>query len=179
MQKFSSEEIYQQRHSSFQQVARIPLVLILDNIRSGLNVGSIFRSADGFGIEKIYLSGYTAIPPHPEINKTALGANETVPWEFHENAHDIIRELRLHKFEIYALEQAKESIKLHAFEYDANKKYALIIGNEMKGVSEALMSEVDGSIEIVQQGMKHSLNVSVATGVAIYEFWKQNHRQIQ
>lgn len=144
-----------------------PVIIILDNVRSALNVGSVFRTADAFGIQAIYLCGITALPPHREILKTALGATETVAWKHVETGIEAIEELRLQGFSIAAVEQTDHSIPLNQFSFQA--KQALIFGNEVDGVSETVLQLCDSFIEIPQYGMKHSLNISVCAGIVLWE----------
>ena len=143
------------------------LILILDNIRSRENVGSIFRSADAFGVSKIYLCGITPIPPHEKISKSALGADEFVPWEYSKRTIDIVKRLRKNGIKILALEQSKQSIDIRKL--NQAKKIALVVGNEVVGVGKGILKSCDHIIEIKMHGKKESLNVSVATGIAIYE----------
>ncbi|MNV76007.1 tRNA (guanosine(18)-2'-O)-methyltransferase [compost metagenome] len=134
------------------------------------NVGSAFRTADGFAIEKIYLCGITGTPPHREIEKTALGATQSVSWEYHKNTTDVVDQLKAEGYTIIAVEQADDSVMLHQFEPKSDKKYALIFGNEVNGVDEEVMEKIDTCIEIPQYGTKHSLNVSVAIGIILWDF---------
>ena len=143
---------------------------MLDNIRSMNNIGSAFRTADAFRIEKIILTGITAQPPHREINKTALGATDSVPWEYIEQPAVAIELLKKDKYEVFAIEQVHNSTMLHQFEPQQNSKYALVFGNEVKGVSNELMNIVDGCLEIPQKGTKHSLNISVSIGIVLWDF---------
>lgn len=157
----------------FKTVEKIPLVIILDNIRSLNNIGSVFRTADAFLIESIYLCGITATPPNAEIHKTALGAEFSVEWEYYEDTKDAVRKLKESGYEVCAVEQAEESLMLDQVELDRAEKYAIILGNEVKGVSQDVVDLCDQCIEIPQFGTKHSLNVSVAAGIVIWEFFKQ------
>lgn len=150
----------------FQRVEKNPVILILDNIRSGLNVGSIFRSADAFRIEKIYCCGYTPVPPHREVLKSALGATETVAWEFAEEAVEILTRIKSEGVHCYAIEQTNNSLDLASFQLPG--KVALILGNEVSGVSQQLIDACDGAIEISQHGTKHSLNVAVCAGIVLF-----------
>ena len=156
----------------FKLEAKIPLVIILDNVRSLHNVGSIFRTADAFVVEAIYLCGITSTPPQAEIHKTALGAEDTVDWEYYEDTSVAVNELKANGYTVYAVEQAKGSTLLTDFKISNEKKIALILGNEVKGVQQTVVDICDGCIEIPQYGTKHSLNVSVTSGIIIWEFFK-------
>ena len=151
----------------FRQAPKQPVIAVLENVRSAYNVGSVFRTADAFLIEAVYLCGYTAFPPHKEIRKTALGAEETVLWKHFKNIKDALDELRLQGYAIYAVEQVQGSIPLHAFRSD--QKTAVIFGNEVTGVEQSTIVQTDGCIEIPQWGMKHSLNIATAAGVVLWE----------
>jgi len=146
-------------------------MVILDNIRSMGNVGSIFRTCDAFTVEKLYLCGITATPPHKDITKTALGATETVEWEYAENVVDLVKNLKKNNIKIYLVEQTDISVLLHQFQFPG-EKIALILGNEVFGVAEDLLPLCDGAIEIPQQGTKHSLNVTIAAGIVLWEAFK-------
>ena len=158
----------------FKQATKIPVIAILDNIRSMNNVGSVFRTADAFILESIFLCGYTPRPPHRDIHKTALGATETVNWQYFEKITDALKYLRSNGFCIYAVEQATESIALNRFNFEKGKKIALIFGNEVEGVQQSAIDESDGCIEIPQAGTKHSLNISVAAAIVLWEAAKAN-----
>lgn len=158
----------------FKQAQKLPIVAVLDNVRSMHNVGSVFRSADAFLIEGIYLCGYTPRPPHRDIHKTALGATETVEWKYAENILDIMQHLREQGFSLFAMEQAVKSNTLNHFIFEKGKKYALIFGNEVEGVQQSVIDLCEGCIEIPQLGTKHSLNISVAAGIALWEAAKAN-----
>ncbi|MEX2593585.1 MAG: RNA methyltransferase [Anditalea sp.] len=164
------DELNRLSPEEFKEMEKTPLVLILDNVRSLNNVGSAFRTADAFRIEKIYLCGITGTPPHREINKTALGATESVAWEYVEVTMDAIKRLRREGFDICAFEQVSHSTLLNQFTPQPQKKYALIFGNEVFGVEEEVIVDSDHVIEIPQLGTKHSLNVSVTMGIAIWDF---------
>ncbi len=150
-----------------------PLIVILDNNRSLNNIGSVFRTADAFLIEKIYLCGITAKPPHKDIHKTALGATESVDWEYRESTCDLIDELQDKSVNVISIEQAENATMLNDFSLTANQHYALVFGNEVKGVSQEVVSKSDEVIEIPQFGTKHSLNISVSAGVAVWDFWSK------
>lgn len=174
MRKLSMEELGRKSIQDFKQARKIPLVIVLDNIRSMHNVGSIFRTADGFLASGIFLCGYTPQPPHRDIQKTALGATETVDWIYFPTTLEAVQQLKLDGYRIYAIEQVEGSIMLDQFEADPEEKYALILGNEVTGVDDEVLKICDGAIEIPQEGMKHSLNVSIAAGIVAWEFYKIN-----
>lgn len=157
----------------FKVAKKIPLVIILDNIRSLNNIGSVFRTSDAFLVESIYLCGITATPPNTEIHKTALGAEFSVEWEYCEGTKDAVELLKKKGYVVCAVEQAENSVMLNHLELDRTSKYAIILGNEVKGVSQEVVDVCDKCIEIPQFGTKHSLNVSVATGIVVWEFFKQ------
>jgi tRNA G18 (ribose-2'-O)-methylase SpoU len=152
---------------------KLPVVVILDNVRSGLNIGSIFRSSDAFLVEKILLCGITAKPPEREILKSALGATESVKWEYFEKTCDAIISVRNEKFKVYAIEQSDSGVELQDLQISTGEKYALIFGNEVKGVDENLLPLTHGCIEIPQSGIKHSLNISVCAGIVLWEFYEK------
>ena len=165
------EELERISVEEFKGAAKIPLVVVLDNVRSLNNIGSVFRTADAFRVEAIYLCGITATPPHAEIHKTALGAENSVYWEYFATTEDAIRKLREKAYFIYALEQANGSVMLDKLSSDAAKPYAIVLGNEVKGVSQPVVDMCDACVEIPQYGTKHSLNVSIAGGIAIWNFF--------
>ena len=169
--KLKLQELNRLSTSEFKEADKTPLVVVLDNIRSLNNVGSVFRSADAFRIEKIYLCGITAQPPHREIHKTAIGATETVDWEYREDVHSLMEELK-EDYVALAIEQAENSVMLDEFTIDSEKKYAIVMGNEVEGVNQEVVNTVDHVIEVPQIGTKHSLNISVCTGVVLWEFFK-------
>ena len=148
----------------------MPLIVVLDHVRSLHNVGSIFRSSDAFCVESIYLCGITAVPPQAEIHKTALGAEDSVDWKYYNNTQDAVKELKENGVEVWAVEQVEGSTMLQDFQPCENKKYAIVLGNEVKGVQQEVVDMCDGCIEIPQFGTKHSLNVSVTAGILIWEF---------
>lgn len=153
----------------FRAAEKFPLVVILDNVRSMHNVGSVFRTADAFLIGGIRLCGYTPRPPHRDIHKTALGATETVSWQYVENTVTAIKDLKGEGYRIFAVEQVEKSISLQDFSYEKGDKLAVIFGNEVSGIEQDALNLCDGSIEIPQYGMKHSLNISVAAGIILWE----------
>ena len=156
----------------FKVQKKTPLIVILDNVRSLHNVGSVFRTADAFLVEAVYLCGITSTPPQAEIHKTALGAEDTVEWKYFENTEDAVTELKKQGYTIYAIEQAKGSTMLPDLTLEKGGKYAVILGNEVKGVQQSVVDMCDGCIEIPQFGTKHSLNVSVTGGIIIWSFFE-------
>ena len=173
MRKLKITELNRLTTSQYKDCSKTPLVVVLDHVRSLNNVGSIFRTADSFRLEAVYLCGLTAIPPHPEIHKTALGAEETVEWHYHEDTLAVIRKLKQEKYILYAIEQAEGSVSLNEISLDSTKKHALILGHEVKGIQQTIVDECDYCVEIPQFGTKHSLNVAVAGGIVIWDFFKQ------
>lgn len=169
MRKLSMEELERKSVDDFRAAEKIPLVVVLDNVRSMHNVGSVFRTSDGFLIEGIYLCGYTPQPPHRDINKTALGATETVTWSYFNNTMEAVHSLREKGFRILAVEQAENSISLEKLGWDGKSPLALVFGNEVEGVAQEVIDQCDGCLEIPQWGMKHSLNISVAAGIVLWE----------
>lgn len=169
MRKLSMEELNRKSVEEFKQSDKIPVVVVLENIRSAYNVGSIFRTADAFLLEAIYICGYTAYPPHKEIKKTALGADETVHWKHFKHIGEAISELKNNGYSVYGVEQAQNSCKLQNINNKPDEKIAVILGNEVTGVEQTTIEQCDGCIEIPQLGMKHSLNVSVAAGIVLWE----------
>ena len=157
----------------FKEADKLPLIIVLDNIRSLHNIGSVFRTSDAFRMESIYLCGITATPPHPEMHKTALGAEFTVNWKYVNNTVEAVDNLKREGYVVYAVEQAEGSIMLNNIELDRQKKYAVVMGNEVKGVQQEVIDHSDGCIEIPQYGTKHSLNVSVTAGIVIWDLFKK------
>ena len=172
MKKLKNSELDRIDVSTFKSIKKTPLIIILDNIRSLNNIGSIFRTSDAFLIEKIYLCGITATPPNRKITKTAIGSTETVDWEYINDINDLIDNLVNHEVKIWSVEQVVKSTKLQDLKsIDSKKKHALIFGNEIDGVSQEVINKSDGLIEINQYGTKHSLNISVAVGIVIWKFY--------
>jgi len=171
MRKLTNDELNRLDVEGFKSVGKSPLILVLDNIRSLNNIGSVFRTADAFLIQKVYLCGITAQPPHKNIHKTALGATESVEWEYVENTLDTVKNLREEGVQVVSIEQADKAIRLNDFKVRPNITYALVFGNEVKGVAQEVVTESDAVIEIPQFGTKHSLNISVSAGVVIWDFW--------
>ena len=172
MRKLKMDELNRKSAEQFRQSDKIPVIAVLENVRSAYNVGSVFRTADAFLIESIYICGYTAKPPHKEIKKTALGADETVDWKSFSNAQQAIDALKGQGYAVYAVEQTENSFTLHTFEKPSSGKVAVIFGNEVTGVEQSTIQLCDGTIEIPQLGMKHSLNISVAAGIVLWELAK-------
>ncbi len=169
MRKIKNDELDRLSPEEFKNVTKNPVVLILDDVRSAMNVGSAFRTSDAFRVEKIFLCGITAQPPHREINKTALGAQDTVAWTHVESISTCISELKKEGYQIVAVEQADESISLLDFKIEATEKYAFVFGNEVYGVSDQVVEDADNVLEIPQYGTKHSLNISVSVGVVLWD----------
>ncbi len=169
MRKLSMAELGRKSVEEFKGSAKFPIIIVLENIRSAYNVGSVFRTSDAFLIEAIYIIGYSAKPPHKEIKKTALGAEETVAWKYFKTTAEAIEELKTNGFAVYAAEQAEGSYKLNAIGFEADEKLSIIFGNEVTGVEQSTIVLCDGCIEIPQLGMKHSLNIATAAGVVLWE----------
>ncbi len=173
MRKLKNSELDRLSVEDFKSVTKTPLIIILDNIRSLNNIGSVFRTSDAFLIEKIYLCGITATPPHKDIHKTALGSTDTVDWEYVENTINLVKKLKDNGVKVIAIEQAENATMLNQFTPEAKTTYALVFGNEVKGVSQNVVSLSDIVIEIPQYGTKHSLNISVSTGVVIWDLFSK------
>ena len=179
MRKLENSELDRKTIDDFKKSDKTPLIIVLDDIRSLHNIGSVFRTSDAFLIEKIILCGITATPPNKEIHKTALGATETVAWEHHENVLEVIENLKKENVITLAIEQVESSIFLQEFQVEKNKKYALVFGNEVYGVAQEAVAICDGCIEIPQLGTKHSLNIAVSAGIVVWDLfqkmnWPQN-----
>ena len=175
MKKLTILDLNRISKEEFKTTDKIPLIVVLDNVRSLNNIGAIFRTSDAFLVEAIWLCGISSPPPNPEIHKTALGAEDSVAWVYFEDTHQAVTELKEAGYEVYAVEQVENSIMLDEIELDGTKKYAVIMGNEVKGVQQTVVDICDGCIEIPQFGTKHSLNVSVTAGLIIWDFFKQLH----
>ena len=173
MKKLKNSELGRLSIEEFKNSSKTPVIVILDNIRSAHNVGSVFRTCDAFLIDKIILCGITAIPPNKEIRKTALGSSESVDWRYYKNTEEVIMKLKKKDYQIIAVEQANKSIKLESFRPENEKKYAIIFGNEIKGISQKIIDNSDSVIEIPQFGTKHSLNVSVSAGIVIWDIFSK------
>jgi len=167
--KLSMDELNRKTVEEFKRSDKTPVIAVLENIRSAYNVGSVFRTADAFLLEAIYITGYTCIPPHKEIKKTALGAEESVDWKHFANATEAIKTLKENGYKVYAIEQAINSLMLQKLTFEPNEKIAVIFGNEVTGVEQETILQCDGCIEIPQLGMKHSLNIATAAGVVLWE----------
>jgi 23S rRNA (guanosine2251-2'-O)-methyltransferase len=170
MKKLSMEELNRLSVEEFKQAKKVPIVVVLDNVRSLNNVGSAFRTSDAFAIEKIYLCGITGTPPHREIQKTALGATDSVTWEYIPSTLEAIEILKMKGYKICALEQVDKSVMLHEFFPETDSKYALVFGNEVFGVGQEILNHSDFVLEIPQLGTKHSLNISVTMGIVLWDF---------
>lgn len=170
--KLKLEELNRISVEEFQEAKKIPLVVVLDNIRSQNNIGSIFRTCDAFRVEEIFLCGITATPPNSEIHKTALGAEDSVKWRYFEKTSDGVNELKVNNYTILSVEQTENSQSLETLQLNKTKKYAVILGHEVHGVQQKIINITDGCIEIPQYGTKHSLNVSVTAGIVVWDFFK-------
>lgn len=175
MKKLSILEMNRLTQEEFKACDKIPLVVVLDNVRSQHNVGSVFRTADAFRVEKIVLCGICCQPPHPEIHKTALGAENTVAWNYETDTLQAIQKLKDQGYIVYAVEQAHDSISLEKLQLKPDEKYAIVLGHEVKGVQQEVVDICDYCVEIPQFGTKHSLNVSVASGIVQWAFFEQLH----
>ncbi|GJQ06292.1 RNA methyltransferase [Capnocytophaga cynodegmi] len=173
MRKLANSELQRLEIEEFKKATKTPLIVILDNVRSLNNIGSVFRTCDAFLIEKIFLCGITATPPNKEIHKTALGATESVDWEYVESTISVVERLKSEGIRVISVEQTEKSIMLNDFQPNSATKYAVIFGNEVKGVEQEVVSASDGVIEIPQYGTKHSLNISVSAGIVIWDLWKK------
>jgi tRNA G18 (ribose-2'-O)-methylase SpoU len=171
--KLRNSELDRKSPEEFKSAEKTPVIVILDNVRSLNNIGSIFRTSDAFLLEKIYLCGITATPPHKDIQKTALGATDTVDWEYTEDAVELVKRLKNENIEVYSVEQAENAIMLQEFTPQKGQKYALVLGNEVKGVQQKVVSESNGVIEIPQLGSKHSLNIAVSAGVVLWDVFSK------
>jgi 23S rRNA (guanosine2251-2'-O)-methyltransferase len=173
MRKLRNHELNRKSIEEFKKTSKLPFVVVLDNIRSLNNIGSVFRTSDAFLIQSIYLCGITACPPNKEIHKTALGATESVNWKYFEQTKDAITELKNNGFTIVAIEQAEGSISLENFKIKKGQKYAFVFGHEVKGVQQEIVDSSDFCVEIPQFGTKHSLNISVSAGVVLWEVFRK------
>ena len=176
--KLENSELDRLDVTSFKAAKKSPIIIILDNVRSLNNIGSVFRTADAFLIQKIYLCGITATPPHKDIRKTALGATESVDWEYRKDTLELVGELKQKGIQIVSVEQAENAIMLNDYKVEPEQTVALVFGNEVKGVSQEVVTASDTVLEIPQFGTKHSLNISVSTGVVVWDVWsKQNSKK--
>ncbi len=169
--KLKNKELKRKSIEGFKTAQKTPLIIVLDNIRSANNIGSVFRTADAFLLTKIYLCGVCATPPDKNIRKTALDATETVAWEYAENACELIQKLKSDGIKILSVEQAEGAVMLHDFQPDLNETYALVFGNEIKGVQQEIVSNSDAVLEIPQFGHKHSLNIAVSAGIVCWDLF--------
>ncbi|MBO0343002.1 RNA methyltransferase [Flagellimonas profundi] len=173
--KLENSELDRLDVTGFKEAKKSPIIIILDNVRSLNNIGSVFRTADAFLIQKIYLCGITATPPHKDIRKTALGATESVDWEYRKDTLELVEELKEKGIQIVSVEQAENAVMLNDFQINSETTIALVFGNEVKGVSQEVVTASDTVLEIPQFGTKHSLNISVSTGIVVWDVWsKQN-----
>ena len=177
MHKLSMDELNRISKEEFERVEKLPIVFVLDNIRSLSNVGAFFRSADAFRIGELFLCGITACPPHREIHKTALGADETVKWSYFDTTEAACRQLKAEGYRIFAIEQVEGSMSLQNFKFEPHTAY--ILGNEVEGVDEEALSYCDGAIELPQAGTKHSINVSVCAGIVMWELFEQLYLRLK
>lgn len=175
--KLKNSELERKSISEFKKAEKTPVIVILDNVRSLNNIGSIFRTADAFLIQKIYLCGITATPPHKDIQKTALGATDAVEWEYAESAVELLEKLKGEGVKVYSVEQAENVVMLDKFQPQADNTYAFIFGNEVKGVQQELVSASDAVLEIPQLGSKHSLNISISVGVVLWDVFSKMRRE--
>jgi len=173
MRKRSIQELNRKTPEAFKTAAKIPLILILDNVRSLYNIGAVFRTADAFLVDKIFLCGITACPPHKDIHKTALGATETVAWEYCKHTEDLVSKLLQQNIEVVAVEQTDTATPLNHFKPEPGKRYAFVLGNEVKGVRQEVINLLENSVEIPQFGTKHSLNIAVAASIVLWDFFSK------
>jgi len=176
MKKLKNHELDRKNIAEFKSAVKTPILVILDNIRSLNNVGSVFRTSDAFLVEKIYLCGITATPPHKDIQKTALGATDSVDWEYHSDIISLVQELHKQNVKIISIEQADNSTLLQNFKPKKGEKYAVVFGNEVKGVQQEVVSTADYCIEIPQFGTKHSFNISVSVGIVLWDLFNKIHK---
>jgi tRNA G18 (ribose-2'-O)-methylase SpoU len=173
MRKLANSELDRKNVEEFKASEKTPIIVILDDVRSLHNIGSVFRTCDAFLVEKVYLCGITATPPNKEIHKTALGATETVEWEYAKDVVEVVKKLRENGVSVQSVEQVENSVMLNDFKVEENVKYALVFGNEVKGVNQEVVNLSHGVIEIPQLGTKHSLNISVSAGIVIWDLFQQ------
>ncbi|MFD1628258.1 RNA methyltransferase [Pseudopedobacter beijingensis] len=173
MRKLKLDELNRPSVEEFKKQDKLPVVVVLDNVRSLHNVGSAFRTADGFAVDSLYLCGITATPPHREIEKTALGATQSIDWKYFDKVADAVSDLKEKGYKIIAIEQAENSVSLLDFEPKHGEKFALFFGNEVNGVSEEVMQQIDSCIEIPQFGTKHSFNIVISTGIVLWDFFSK------
>jgi len=178
MRKLLNEELDRKTIDEFKNATKTPIIIVLDNVRSLNNVGSVFRTADAFLVEAIYLCGITGTPPNKDIQKTALGSTETVWWKHYPNTVDAVNELKQNGYKVLAIEQAESAIMLNDFK-PANEKLAIVFGNEVKGVQQEVMDASDGVLEIPQVGTKHSLNIAVSAGIVVWDLFQKLKKRIE
>ena len=171
--KLRNEELGRKTLEEFKNANKMPAIVLLDNVRSLHNVGSVFRSCDAFAVETLYLCGFTGTPPNKEINKTALGATDSVNWKHETDIISLIQQLKQDGYMTCAIEQTQHAMPLHTFRVDPDKRYVLVFGNEVEGVQQAVIDQCDAVLEIAQGGTKHSLNIAVSAGVVLWEFFKK------
>jgi 23S rRNA (guanosine2251-2'-O)-methyltransferase len=176
MRKLKNAELGRKSVEEFKNAKKNPFIIVLDNVRSLNNIGSVFRTADGFLVEAVYLCGITAVPPHKDIHKTALGSTDSVHWEYFKDTIEAIKLLKKENYRIIAIEQTDESVMLNDFVIEQDEKYALVFGHEIKGVDQAVVDECDVSIEIPQFGTKHSFNISVSVGIVLWDLIKKTKK---
>lgn len=174
MRKLTVEDLNRIDIATFKQSEKLPLIIVLDNIRSLHNVGSVLRTADAFRLEAVYMCGITATPPSPEIHKTALGAEDSVAWRYYDDTLQAVNELKAEGYTVLAVEQVEGSLKLGEFSFTPGQRYALVMGNEVKGVQQSVVDACDQALEIPQYGTKHSMNVSVTAGIVMWEVERVN-----
>ncbi|MBQ0147603.1 MAG: RNA methyltransferase [Flavobacteriaceae bacterium] len=172
MRKLKLDELGRVSADEYKEIEKHPIVVVLDNVRSMHNVGAVFRTSDAFLIDKIYLCGITATPPHKEIHKTAIGAENSVDWEYIQDANELVINLKKEGYEIITIEQTEGSVLLNEFKVDSSQKYAIVMGNEVDGVQQSIIDQCNTCIEIPQSGTKHSLNVSVCTGIILWKWYE-------
>mgnify|MGYP003607877043 FL=1 len=172
MRKLKLDELGRVSAEEYKVIEKHPIVVVLDNVRSMHNVGAVFRTSDAFLIDKIYLCGITATPPHKEIHKTAIGAENSVDWEYVKDSNELVTKLKEDGYQIVTIEQTEGSVLLNEFEVDQSQKYAIVMGNEVDGVQQSIIDQCDTCIEIPQSGTKHSLNVSVCTGIILWKWYE-------
>ncbi|MBF0596507.1 RNA methyltransferase [Faecalibacter rhinopitheci] len=172
MRKLKLDELGRVSADEYKEIEKHPIVVVLDNVRSMHNVGAVFRTSDAFLIDKIYLCGITATPPHKEIHKTAIGAENSVDWEYIQDANELVINLKKEGYQIITIEQTEGSVLLNEFKVDSSQKYAIVMGNEVDGVQQSIIDQCNTCIEIPQSGTKHSLNVSVCTGIILWKWYE-------
>ena len=173
MRKLKNSELNRKSIDEFKTAEKTPFIIVLDNVRSLNNIGSVFRTSDALLVEAIYLCGITATPPHRDLHKTALGAEDSVAWKYFEKTEDAVADLKAKGFDVYSIEQAENSVSLPDFKVESNKKYAFVFGNEVKGVQQTIVDASESCIEIPQFGTKHSFNISVSCGIVLWDLFSK------